>query len=61
VRGGGGILEGGPRRVHEEGPEDELEAAGDVLQVQEEGLNFGLRQSPGRTRAVHSCGALPMR
>jgi hypothetical protein len=40
-----GFLEG-EGRAQEEGVEDELEAGLAVNEVQEEGLNFGLRDSP---------------
>jgi hypothetical protein len=48
----GDLLEG-EGRAQEEGVEDELEAGLAVNEVQEEGLNFGPRDSPGRTGTAH--------
>ncbi len=48
----GPFLEG-EGRAHEERVEDELKAGLALDEVQEEGLNFGPRDSPGRARTVH--------
>ncbi len=48
----GDFLEG-EGRAQEEGVEDELEAGFALSEVQEEGLNFGPRDSPGRAGTVH--------
>ncbi len=48
----GDLLEG-EGRAQEEGVEDELKAGLALNEVQEEGLNFGLRDSPGRAGTGH--------
>ncbi len=48
----GRFLEG-DGRAQQEGVEDELEAGLAVNEVQEEGLNFGPRDSPGRAGTAH--------